>query len=167
MNNYTLFTSVTDNIRRGDMYYIINNGANMEDNRQGRPAIIVSNDINNKNSDRVEIVYLTSQEKRPMPTHVSIMCQVLSTAICENIYTVPKDRLSTKIRHLSCEEMQRIDQALICSLGLSQHNEVIPQKATAVSSENKSENTLKVELEIYKRLYDELLRKMMKGEPEL
>lgn len=122
MNNYSF---PANDISRGDMYYVVNNGVNTEDWKQGRPAIIVSNDVNNRNSTHVEIVYLTSQDKRPMPTHVSIMCRVPSTALCENVYTIPKDRLSTHIRRLTSEEMQRIDQALICSFGLSHHGEVV------------------------------------------
>ena len=53
MNNYSFHAN---DISRGDMYYVVNNGVNTEDWKQGRPAIIVSNDVNNRNSTHVEIV---------------------------------------------------------------------------------------------------------------
>ncbi len=148
----------TNEVSRGDMYYVINNGLNADDWKQGRPAIIVSNDVNNRYSSYIEVVYLTSQDKKPMATHVSVMCRVPSTALCENVFTIPKNRLSNFVRSCSTEEMQRIDQALICSLGLSHHGEVAPKPIGATS-----EKLLEVELEVYKRLYNDLLSKMMKG----
>ena len=144
---------------RGDMIYVINNGLNADDWKQGRPAIVVSSDVFNKNSTYIEVVYLTSQPKRLMPTHVSVMCRVQSTACCENIYTVPKDRMGTLIRRCSSEEMRRIDQALICSLGLSRHGENTEKSMGGVNSEP---SQLEAELNVYKRLYNELLQKLLK-----
>lgn len=57
--------------KRGDIFYVMkgnNCGSEME---AGRPAIIVSNNLNNNNSDIVEIVYLTTQPKPELPTHVN------------------------------------------------------------------------------------------------
>lgn len=138
--------------RRGDMYYVINNGYNGTDNKQGRPAIIVSNDVGNKHSSMVEVVYLTSQEKRPMPTHVSLICRIPSVALCENIQTISKDRLGEFIRCLSDEEMRRIDQALFCSLGLAlPAKPIVPQK-------DRSE--IEVERDLYKELYQQILHEV-------
>lgn len=81
--------------------------------------MIVSNDANNKYSPNVEIVFLTSQEKKPLPTHVPVMCRVPSTALCENIQTVSKDRLSTFIKSCTTKELKNIDNALRVSLGIS------------------------------------------------
>ena len=38
----------------------------------GRPAVIVSNDVCNEHSRVVEVVFLTTKEKPPLPTHVKI-----------------------------------------------------------------------------------------------
>ena len=57
-------------IRRGDIFYIKNddNAVGFEQ-KKTRPAIIVSNNANNRASGVVEIVYLTtSQKHRPLPT---------------------------------------------------------------------------------------------------
>lgn len=60
-------------IERGDIFYISQNGPVFgSEQMAGRPAIIVSNDKNNAHSETVEVIYLTTQEKAPLPTHVSI-----------------------------------------------------------------------------------------------
>lgn len=111
----------TPDIKRGDIFYIANSKyyATDPENEAGRPAIVVSNDILNKNSSVVEVVYLTTRDKKPMPTHVGIICKIPSTALCETIYTVTKDRIGDFIKSCSAEEMAAIDKAMAVSLGLS------------------------------------------------
>ena len=84
----------------------------------GRPAVIVSNDYGNAHSSNVTVVYLTSQEKRPMSVHVPVICKVPSTALCEQIYTVSKERLGEYVRTCTDEEMQRINQGILEALGM-------------------------------------------------
>lgn len=104
---------------RGDIFFVEKIGGTMDSEPNGeRPAIIVSNDIGNKYSPNVEVVYLTSQKKNPMPTHVGIVCRTFSTAMCENIDTVSKNRLGNYIRSLKENEMKAIDAAISVSLGL-------------------------------------------------
>lgn len=106
--------------RRGDIYYIEAGGVCVgSEQKPGRPGVIVSNDLGNKHSSNVEVVFLTSQSKKELPTHVSVICKVPSTALCENIQTVSKERLGTFIRACSDNEMREIDNALLCSLGIT------------------------------------------------
>lgn len=105
---------------RGDIFYITPfYTVTGSEQRAGRSGVIVSNDANNKYSPNVEIVFLTSQEKKPLPTHVPVMCRVPSTALCENIQTVSKERLSTFIKSCTTKELKNIDNALRVSLGIS------------------------------------------------
>lgn len=107
-------------IYRGDIYYIMPfYTVTGSEQRAGRPGVVVSNDINNRHSPNVEIVFLTSQEKKPLPTHVPVMCRVPSTALCENIQTVSKERLSTFIKSCTTKELKNIDNALLVSLGIN------------------------------------------------
>ena len=47
--------------RRGDIYYIETGGVCVgSEQKPGRPGVIVSNDLGNKHSSNVEVVYLTS-----------------------------------------------------------------------------------------------------------
>ena len=113
-------------IYKGDIFYIEkptqyqNTGSEQS---AGRPAIIVSNDTGNYHSDVVEVVYLTTKEKTPLPTHVKVMCQVPSTALCEQIFTVSKERLGGYIRTCTDEEMAAIDEALMISLGIERESQ--------------------------------------------
>lgn len=107
---------------RGEIYFI----AESRDYKElgsaqggGRPAVIVSNDIGNEAGPIVEIVYLTTRDKKPLPTHVKIMSAKLpSTALCENVTTVYKDKIGRYIGQCSVSEMKKIDEALAVSLGL-------------------------------------------------
>ncbi len=120
---------------RGDIFYISRGDtfAVGSEQESGRPGIIVSNNIANEHSPCVEVVYLTSQAKKALPTHVSVQCKVLSTALCEGVYTVSKDRLGDFIRSANDEEMERIDKALLVSLGLDCSTEE-ETKPTAVDN---------------------------------
>lgn len=91
-----------------------------EANRGGaRPGIIVSNDIGNKHAPIVEVVYLTSREKKLMPTHVRIKSSPIpSIALCEQIETVYKKRIGKYLAKATMDEMKQIDKALAVSIGL-------------------------------------------------
>lgn len=107
-------------VKRGDIFYIANSKyyATNPENEAGRPGIVVSCNELNENSPSVEVVYLTTKDKKPMPTHVSILCKINSTALCETIYTVSKDRLGDYVRTCTDEEMAAIDKGMLCSLGI-------------------------------------------------
>lgn len=49
-------------VMRGEMYYIHEDYSSVgSEMKAGRPAIIVSNDMNNEFSSTVEIIYLTTE----------------------------------------------------------------------------------------------------------
>lgn len=106
-------------VLRGDIFYIPKLGRTTgSEQTQGRPAVIVSNDVGNNNSSIVEVVYLTTQEKNPLPTHTKVLCHVPSIALCEQISTISKERLGNFIRACTDKEMAAIDKAIMVSLGL-------------------------------------------------
>lgn len=86
----------------------------------GRPGIIVSNDMGNEFSRIVEVVYLTTREKKPLPTHVEInSSKYPSIAMCEQIHTVSKDRIGSYINSVSQNELKELDRAMLVSLGIN------------------------------------------------
>lgn len=111
-------------LTRGSVYYVVPSEAHPSvghEQRSGRPAIIVSADVNNARSDLVEVVYLTTKKKRPRATHVPIMATGLaSTALCEQISTVDKSRITNYCGQCTREELSAVDAALMISLGLSE-----------------------------------------------
>lgn len=153
--------------RRGDIYYIEAGGVCVgSEQKPGRPCVIVSNDLGNKYSSNVEVVFLTSQSKKELPTHVSVICKVPSTALCENIQTVSKERLGTFIRACSDNEMREIDNALLCSLGIT-----IPEVERELEESynfppsTEQISVAEIERNLYKSLYEQLLDKMVVTRP--
>lgn len=72
-------------MKRGQIYYVRSNYREEgSEQRGGRPAVIVSNDKNNANSNTVEVVYMTTKPKTDLPTHVYIESALRpSTLLCE------------------------------------------------------------------------------------
>ena len=109
-------------MKRGEIYYIGNSRTTYESGSEqfaGRPAIIVSNDKCNEFSTVIEVVYLTTQEKNPLPTHIGIRSTgTQSIALCEAIYSVSTDRVLDHIGKCTEYEMQMVDVGLAISLGL-------------------------------------------------
>lgn len=106
-------------MKRGEIYYIRNRRTVGHETAGARPGIIVSNNALNANSEVVEVVYLTTQPKKELPTHVIIESSgVTSTAICEHIDHVSTLLVGDYCGTLTTEEQRAIDQALLDSLGL-------------------------------------------------
>lgn len=105
--------------QRGDIFYIKGIENDKVGGRKNRPAVVVSNNANNRHSDRIEIVYLTTQPKADLPTHVTIRSTgTVSTALCESVNTVHEDRFENYAGKCTDQEMEHIDIALMTSLGI-------------------------------------------------
>lgn len=109
-----------EKISRGDIVFIKDlNSAVGSEQHAGRPAIVVSNNACNEHSPVVEVVYLTTKRKRFLPTHVTLTESARSsTALCEAVYSVDKCRLSELMGMASRSTMEKIDRALLISLGI-------------------------------------------------
>lgn len=109
--------------KRGEIYYIARTLTTGSEIATGRPAIIVSNSEINMHMNTVEVVYLTTRPREIFPSHVVIKSSgVLSTAICEQISTVDIKRIKNKVGECTPEEMEKIDIALLSSLGLDKYS---------------------------------------------
>lgn len=152
---------------RGDIYYIEAYQTVGSEQRAGRPAIVVSNDMNNNYSSTVEIVYLTTQPKNDLPTHVTIRSiSRESIALCEQITSIAKERFGDYIDAVTEDELQRVDAALLISLGLDfKPSELIDttDEPLAVSMNPADDTRLVAERDIYKDLYENLLSRVLKG----
>lgn len=145
---------------RGQIYYVYPRGYEYTGSEQGggRPAIIVSNDVGNEYSSVVEVVFLTTREKKPLPTHVKIISsRCPSIALCEQIETVDKGRIGNYINEISQAELKGIEKAILISLDIatnirgskaletwrkmmeSWEDESTPEEATISSSEDAKE----------------------------
>lgn len=107
-------------MKRGEIYYIESTYRETgSEQRGGRPAVIVSNDKNNENSEVVEVVYMTTKPKNDLPTHVFIRSALSpSTVLCEQVNSVSVKRIGTLIGKLTKSELTAVDSALAISLGI-------------------------------------------------
>ena len=151
---------------RGDIHYIDDMGhINEFGYRAGRPCIIISDDSANQYSSHVTVIPLTSQEKKPTPTHVAIQCKMPSTALCENIQTVPKEKVGNYIRTCSKAEMTEIHKGICCALGVP-----MPEASRAINDQSRelieatNAKIIKLEAEcgVYKKMYTQILKRYIK-----
>jgi mRNA interferase MazF len=168
-------------ISRGEVFYItsiLNQPEVGSEQKSGRPAVVVSNNLNNKNSTVVEICYMTLQKKIALPTHVSVKSGpcINSTILCEQVTSVSVDRLGDYMCRLPDEVMDKVDEAIVESLGLqhiverlSSKNQTVVEKIVEVAkpvgdpSHLQEENVrLKIELESVRNMYDRLLDRFIK-----
>lgn len=148
------------NVRRGDVYYINNNrGQRGNEIRKDRPAVVVSADFLNKHSGDVVVVFLTSQPKKDMSTHVTIrMTGRVSEALCEQPTTVSVERLNNRIGSVTDREMQQIDIALQIALKLDAGADTkgyVENQSGGASREQMIR--LEAERDTYKKLYEDMI----------
>jgi len=114
----------TTPVKRGDIFYADLSPVVGSEQGGVRPVIIIQNDIGNKYSPTVIISAITSQiNKAKLPTHVEISSEEYglnkdSVVLLEQIRTLDKRRLKEKIGHMSDEDMSKVNQALLISIGL-------------------------------------------------
>jgi mRNA interferase MazF len=89
-----------------------------------RPAVVISNDVNNQHSSVVIIAAVTSQqvqERARYPINVLLPAGDLpqdSVVLCNQVMTVSKDRLERHRGQLTPQQIEDIGNALRLSLGL-------------------------------------------------
>jgi len=110
-------------IKRGELFYT-DFGETVGSEESGiRPAVVIQNDIGNYHSPTTIVSAITSQPKNKMPTHIFISNQCLpkdSVILTEHIRTIDKSRLLDYIGKLTEEETNKLNEAIIISLGLNE-----------------------------------------------
>ncbi len=112
-------------VRRGNIYWV-DFGVPMGSEQGGRrPALIIQNDIGNKNWTTTIIAAITSKIYNvKYPFHVQIFAKESglpkdSTAKLDQIRTISVDRLISLIGSLSPDKMLEVDEAIRDSLDLT------------------------------------------------
>lgn len=112
-------------IRRGDIYYADLRPVVGSEQGGIRPVLIIQNDVGNIHSPTVICAAITSQlNKAKLPTHVSLDSEKYdlmkdSVILLEQLRTIDKTRLKSKVCHLDHKALFEVDKALEISLELS------------------------------------------------
>jgi len=104
-------------IKRGDIFLVNFDPTVGAEARKTRPALVVSNDVNNTHSPIVSISPITSNVKRVYSFEVKIPSgtgglQTPSKVMVNQTRAVDKIRLVKKLGHVPKELMTQINQAL-------------------------------------------------------
>ncbi len=117
-------------VRRGEIYYADLSPVVGSEQGGMRPVLIVQNDVGNRYSPTVIAAAITSQQnKARLPTHIEIEARTYglskdSIVLLEQVRTLDKRRLREKMGCLDERAMQRVDNAIAISLGLSRDREI-------------------------------------------
>ncbi|MBQ4099310.1 MAG: type II toxin-antitoxin system PemK/MazF family toxin [Clostridia bacterium] len=113
-------------IKRGELYYADLSPVVGSEQGGVRPVLVVQNDVGNKYSPTVIAAAITSQiNKAKLPTHIELSAidyglSKDSVVLLEQIRTLDKRRLKEKIGQLPTSTMQKVNVALLISLGFTE-----------------------------------------------
>ena len=113
-------------IRRGELYWLDWSPGRGSEQTGLRPALIVQNDAGNSNPryPLTIVATVSTKGKATIPTHVELLptpengLRETSYVKTEQVMTVAKERIGSRIGSLTSPEIERVDTALRRSQGL-------------------------------------------------
>ena len=110
--------------RRGEVYLVTFDPTVGSEIQRTRPALIIQNDIANRNSPITIVAAITSQFTEPLyPTEVLITppdggLTTASVALLNQIRSIDRRRLVRRLGRVSSGTVERVNRAIQLSLGL-------------------------------------------------
>lgn len=111
--------------RRGDIFLVDFDPTRGAEIQKTRPALVIQNDIANEHSPITIVAAITSQYQEPLyPTEVLVIppeggLTHPSVALLNQIRSIDRRRLVKRLGKLSPATLQRVDQAIVLTLGLT------------------------------------------------
>lgn len=100
-------------IKRGDVFWVSLDPSNGGEIKKKRPAIVVSTDKANPYLNRVVVIPLSSKTSRIYPSEAKILFQGKENkAMADQIRTISKRLLISRIASLPLEEMKKIENKI-------------------------------------------------------
>jgi mRNA interferase MazF len=105
--------------RRGDIFWVALDPTRGTEIRKTRPAVIVSNDSCNTYGSRVVVLPITNNVSSLYPGEAAIDGEGKpARALGDQIRSIDKSRLRSRLGRLNQEELEAVDDALRVTLGL-------------------------------------------------
>ena len=109
---------------RGEIFLVCLDPTVGSEINKTRPALIISNDINNQVAQTVTVIPITSSTGKTYPFETLLQSQETgllkrSKAKCNQIRTIDKKRLIKPIGTVSPEKLKEVESALRIHLGIT------------------------------------------------
>jgi mRNA interferase MazF len=105
--------------RRGDVYWVALDPVLGSEIRKTRPAVVVSNNSCNAFGSRVVVLPLTTNVESLYPGEALVTVKgKTARALGDQIRSLDKSRLRSKVDTLSMDEVEAVEEALRITLGL-------------------------------------------------
>lgn len=106
-------------IERGEVYWVNFEPSLGGEIKKTRPAIVLSNNAANAFLNRVQVIPITSNTDRLYPGEAYVRLNTEKRkAMADQLTTVSKQRLGTKIGFLSDDDLGKVEVAVLLQLGI-------------------------------------------------